>query len=242
MSELKIKQTTIVEQVMSRIKELISSGKYKPGDKIPTEQELSEIFGVGRSSIREAVKIFNYLGVLKSQTAKGTYVQERSKISKEALTWSLLLGNDDIEEMIDLRGAIEMWAMIKLYNDIKSGKPDAVDTIISLESIVEAMFQAADRKDKKKLVEYDFTFHHKILAGCGNNLFLSLFETLRSFLYKEIENSQMRYKDLKKIPEEHKTILNALKQAEYGIPDLVYSVYHAHISNIKEKLKGESTV
>ena len=240
MAEQKIKQTTIVEQVMSRIKELIASGEYKPGDKIPTELELSEIFGVGRSSIREAVKIFNYLGVLKSQTAKGTYVQERSKISKEALTWSLLLGNDDIEEMIDLRGAIEMWAMIKLYNEVKAGKPEAVDTINSLENIVKLMSEAADKQDKKKLVEYDFMFHHKILAGCGNNLFLSLFETLRSFLYKEIENSQMKYKNLNKIPEEHGVILKALKQAEHGVPDLVYSVYHDHISNIKEKLKEEN--
>ncbi len=240
MAELKIKQTTIVEQVMSRIKELISSGKYKPGDKIPTELELSEIFGVGRSSIREAVKIFNYLGVLKSQTAKGTYVQERSKISKEALTWSLLLGNDDIEEMIDLRGAIEMWAMIKLYEGIKSREAEALKTINELDTILISMFEAAGNEDKKKLIEYDFMFHHKILAGCGNNLFLSLFETLRSFLYKEIENSQMKYKNLKKIPEEHEIILKALKQAEHGIPDLVYSTYHAHITNIKEKLKDEN--
>ena len=114
MSIEKIKKTTIVEQVMEQLKALIASGAYKSGDKIPTELELAESFGVGRSTIREAIKIFNYMGVLKSQAAKGTYVEERSNISSESLTWSLLLGEDELNEMIDLRGSIEIWAMLKL--------------------------------------------------------------------------------------------------------------------------------
>ena len=66
MSIEKIKKTTIVEQVMEQIKALIASGAYKSGDKIPTELELAESFGVGRSTIREAIKIFNHL-ILKLQ-------------------------------------------------------------------------------------------------------------------------------------------------------------------------------
>ncbi len=233
MSKLKIKQTTVVEQVMSKIKELISSGKYNPGDKIPTELELAEMFGVGRSSIREAVKIFNYLGVLESQAAKGTYVKERSNISKEALTWSLLLGNDDINEMVDLRGAIEMWAILKLSSDIKSNVPESVRTAEKLKSIVQSMKIAAENRNKEKLIEDDFLFHLTILSSYRNSLFLSLFDTLKSFLYKEIESSQMAYRDLNKIPEEHKVILDALNS---GDPEEVSSAYHAHIINIKEKL------
>ena len=80
----KIRQKTVVEQVMEQIKELIASGKYKPGDKLPTEHELAEKFGIGRSSIREAIKIFNYLGVLKSKAAKGTFLSDRGNISAEA--------------------------------------------------------------------------------------------------------------------------------------------------------------
>ena len=82
----KVKQKTVVDQVMDQIKELIASGEYKPGDKIPTEMELAKDFGLGRSSIREAIKIFNYLGVLESRAAIGTIVRERSQISTEALT------------------------------------------------------------------------------------------------------------------------------------------------------------
>lgn len=231
MTKNKIKQTTVVEQVMSKIKKLIASGAYKPGDKIPTEHELAESFGVGRSSIREAIKIFNYLGVLESQAAKGTYVQERSNISREALTWSLLLGNDDINEMIDLRGTIELWAVLNLSSAVKNNSKYASETISRLEDIISDMTDAAAKKDKKRLIEDDFQFHHTILEGSGNTLFLSLFETLKSFLYNEIKLSQMKYQDLGKIPLEHKTLLEAIKS---GAP---YKTYTGHIENIKEKLQ-----
>ena len=92
---------------MAEIRRLIASGAYAPGDKIPTEKELAESFGIGRSSIREAIKIFNYLGVLESRAALGTFVRDRSNISSEALSWSLLLGSDELYEMIDLRGGME---------------------------------------------------------------------------------------------------------------------------------------
>ena len=68
---------------MEKIKELIASGEYTTGGRLPTEQEMAERFGVGRSSIREAIKTFNYLGVLESKTAKGTFVCDSNSISSE---------------------------------------------------------------------------------------------------------------------------------------------------------------
>ena len=83
---------------MEKIKELIASGEYTTGGRLPTEQEMAERFGVGRSSIREAIKTFNYLGVLESKTAKGTFVCDSNSISSETLTWAILLGTDALVE------------------------------------------------------------------------------------------------------------------------------------------------
>lgn len=235
MSIKKIKKTTVVEQVMEQIKALISSGAYKPGDKIPTELELAESFGVGRSSIREAIKIFNYLGVLKSQAAKGTYVEERSNISSESLTWSLLLGDDELNEMIDLRGSIEIWAMFKLADEISVNSKIGLTVVEDLKTIVETMRSSALKKERTNLIEADFQFHNIIVQGCKNTLFTSLFETLRSFLYDEIKQSQLDYTDLSKIPAEHDLLLSALLTGEKSS---VYSAYSDHISNIKERLRN----
>ncbi len=231
----KIKKTTVVEQVMEQIKTLIASGAYKPGDKIPTELELSESFGVGRSSIREAIKIFNYMGVLRSQAAKGTFVEERSNISSESLTWSLLLGEDELNEMIDLRGSIEIWAMFKLVDEISAKRSGGLVVVQELKTIVKNMRSFAIKKDRVSLIEADFQFHNIIIQGCSNNLFSSLFETLRSFLYNEIEKSQLDYTDLAMIPTEHKLLLNSLLSGEKSV---VYSAYSDHISNIKERMRN----
>jgi len=230
----KIKQQTVVDQVMDQIKELISSGQYKPGDKIPTEAELAERFGIGRSSIRQAINIFNYLGVLESKASLGTFVQERAQISTEALTWSLLLGNDELEEMVDLRASIELWCVIELTIKIHNNDSAAQQTIDALEEIVNGMEKSASAKNKAELINLDFNFHKTIIEYEKNELYISLYNTLKSFLYDEIKQTQMNYENLKLIPKEHRNLIDAIKT---GDQTQVLKAYQGHIRNIKYKLK-----
>jgi len=237
MSVTKIRQKTIVEQVMAQIKSLIASGEYKPGDKIPTELELSESFGVGRSSIREAVKIFNYLGVLKSHAAKGTFVQERSNISTEALTWSFLLGNDEMEEMIDLRGAIELWSILTLTKKISAGNTKAQEVLKELEQIVDQMNISVKNGFTEELIEADFQFHNTIIKAQENAQFYSLYQTLRSFLVEEMRTSQEDYQNPAQIPEEHGSIIKAISS---GNPETVLLKYTDHIENTKRRVQNRT--
>lgn len=237
MSVNKIRQKTVVEQVMAQIKELIASGEYKPGDKIPTELEMSETFGVGRSSIREAVKIFNYLGVLESKAAKGTYVQKRSHISTEALTWSLLLGNDEMEEMIDLRGAIELWSILSLTQKIYENLPETMDILKNLGTIVKNMQISIERNKLENLIELDFQFHQIIIEAQKNPQFHSLYHTLRSFLFEEIRKSQEDYQDPVLIAEEHNKIIQAISS---GNQETVRAIYTGHIENTKRRIQNRN--
>jgi len=129
MENMIIKPKTVVEQVMEKIKELIASGQFGVSDQIPTEAELAQMFGIGRSSIREAIKVFNYLGILESRKAKGTFVCDRTNISTEAITWSLLLGKNDIYEIIEMRESIELWCLTVLTERYKND-PQQVESII----------------------------------------------------------------------------------------------------------------
>lgn len=235
MAAVQIKQQTVVAQVMGEIRSLIASGEYAPGDKIPTELELAERFGIGRSSIREAIKIFNYLGVLESRAALGTFVKERSNISSEALTWSLLLGNDELEEIIDLRGSIELWCLIKLVDGYRNGNETAKKTIATLQGIVEDMAKQVGDDLRENLIEDDFRFHLAIIESSENPLFLSTYETLRSFLYDEIKKSQDDYEDPAGIYQEHKQLVAAFTSGHRI--DAVMA-YIGHIENIKRRLKN----
>ncbi|MBI9101041.1 MAG: FadR family transcriptional regulator [Spirochaetales bacterium] len=230
-----VHKTTLVEQVMTSIKKLIASDTYKPGDKIPTEQELAESLDVGRSSIREAIKIFNYLGVLKSIAGKGTFIQERSKISTEALTWSMLLGNDEFEEMVDLRGSLEVGATFTISALMKADKNFADQILEKLEENIALMKKSIKENDRDNLIELDLRFHRIIIQECRNELVISLFDTLKSFLYDEIRQSQRDYINLSKIADEHEDLLKALKS---GNPANLQSAFSEHYENIKNRIKN----
>ncbi len=225
----KVKQKTVVDQVMDQIKDLIASGEYKPGDKIPTEMELAKDFGLGRSSIREAIKIFNYLGVLESRAAIGTIVRERSQISTEALTWSLLLGEDEFEEMVELRGAIELRCMLKIAGGIKNKDKNALAIVKELTVIVDKMKVFSTKKDYSKISDLDLNFHLLIIDSASNELFNSLYETLKSFLKEEVVTTNLNYNNPEEIWQEHKNLLDALNSGDKLV---ILNEYENHLQNI----------
>ena len=104
--------------------------------------------------------------------------------------------------------------------------------------IVKGMESASLNEDRNELIELDFQFHHAIIEGCSNSLFLSLFDTLKSFLYDEIEQSQLDYQDLSMIPSEHMSMLKAIHT---GNSALVLETYNDHINNIKERINSNKS-
>jgi GntR family transcriptional regulator, transcriptional repressor for pyruvate dehydrogenase complex len=74
-----VQQRKLGDQVIQQLQEKISLGELKPGDKIPTEAELMSMFGVGRSTIREAVRVLVNAGLLEVRQGDGTYVLDRTK-------------------------------------------------------------------------------------------------------------------------------------------------------------------
>ena len=72
----RIKSESVVQQIIDSLVEAMIRKELRPGDQIPTEMELAESLGVGRNSVREAIKILVYFGVLEIRRAEGTYVCE----------------------------------------------------------------------------------------------------------------------------------------------------------------------
>jgi DNA-binding FadR family transcriptional regulator len=196
---------------MEKIRELITSGFYKPGDKIPTEQELAEHFGIGRSSIREAIKIFQHMGILESRVPKGTFLCDRSQISTEAISWSLLLGSDDMWEILELRQIIEETAFLTFITKYIQ-KPSSCRSVIeALEMEVKNMKTAFTEGSIEKLSQADYNFHSIIIREGNNNLFLAIFKILNAFLEEEIRKTYFAIKNLRDVSKDHQEIIDAIK-------------------------------
>ena len=67
---------SVVNKIVDNITNAIINGELNPGDKIPTEAELSESMGVGRNSVREAIKVLEAYGVVHIKRAEGTFVSQ----------------------------------------------------------------------------------------------------------------------------------------------------------------------
>jgi len=179
-----IKQKTVVEQVLIAIKESVATGKFPIGQKIPTEPELAELFGIGRSSVREAVKILQYLGVLEVRPSKGTFVCTNTNVLKEILSWTLLLGKKDIFELVELRKIVEK-AALEDFIGMKHISGEEWDKLIAdLEKSCENM-RLSGTADI--FIEHDCAFHSTIVKGSGNSTFIDLYQALTAFMHREIK-------------------------------------------------------
>ena len=226
-----IRQKTVVAQVMEQIRNLIASGDYKPGDRFPTEFELAEMFGIGRSSIREAVKIFQHLGVLESKVPKGTFVADSSNISKESLTWSILLGNNDFYDLLEFRLVMEhqgLWYIMVYHAD----EPEFKDRIVTqLETEVQTMRKAIRMEDYTTRLEADFRFHKHIIEACDNNIFNAVYENLHAFLIEEIKRAQKDRSYIMKTPDHHQKLIDSIKSNDF---DAASNEFRSHIRDVNK--------
>lgn len=227
----KITKKTVVELVMDKMKELMVTGHFKVGDQIPTEKELAETFGIGRSSIREAIKLFNYLGILKSQPGIGTVVCDRTNISTEALTWSILLGKSDMFDILELRKVLEERGLIAIANLHRRGAGEFTQIIESLEYETNSMRSAVEKNSVSDLIRADYSFHEKIIAASKVSLFRSIYETLRSFTREEMQKSMRP--ELSDVVKEHASYVDVIKT---GNLEKMRAVLDAHIEDVKKDL------
>ena len=103
-----LKKVTLTEQVMERLAGMITSGQLKPGDKLPNERDLAELFGVTRSRVREALRALSLVGMLTIKPGDGSFVSEEgAKIPEETVMWMYYQEMHRHDEIYAARNLIE---------------------------------------------------------------------------------------------------------------------------------------
>ena len=105
------REQRLYERVVEKVLELISSGQWKPGYRLPSERELSEAFGVSRTVVREAVKALEARGVLESATGSGVSVRlaDFNMVSRSLQTYMQLTSQVDFEfRLNEVRRVLEV--------------------------------------------------------------------------------------------------------------------------------------
>ncbi|MEP0369295.1 MAG: FadR/GntR family transcriptional regulator [Cyclobacteriaceae bacterium] len=156
-----------VDKIIKQIKELISSGQLKAGDKLPSERMLSDKLGVGRTHVRDAIRKLEFYGILKTLPQSGTVVAGFGMTALEGLITDVLeLEGNDFHALVETRVILEAKSA-RLAAERRTSSD-----IVSIAEALTAYEKAV--KNGKDAVENDLIFHLKIAEASKNPVLKSL--------------------------------------------------------------------
>jgi len=162
---------SVVLKVISRIKEALINRDIRPGDYLPSEEELTRNLGVGKSSVREAVKMLQAMGVAEVRRGQGTVIREQpGEDILEPMIFQLILQEGDISDLIDLRMMFE-----PAYSLMAMKRADEADLQRIRETI--SHFEDVIAQGKQTAAD-DIAFHLEILRTTYNPYVIKIGETI----------------------------------------------------------------
>ncbi len=175
------REQRLYERVVDKVLELISSGAWKPGYRLPPERELSEAFGVSRTVVREAVKALEARGILESTTGSGVSVRQAdfNMVSQSLETYMQLANRDDFEiRLNEVRRVLEVEMVALAASRITP------EQRTQLRQICRQMREG--KNTAKQMAELDFRLHVTLAESTQNDLFKVLIAPLISQLREQI--------------------------------------------------------
>jgi GntR family transcriptional repressor for pyruvate dehydrogenase complex len=161
-------------QVAKRLLDYLLEGNVRPGTKLPSERNLSEQLGVGRSVVREALKSLALLGLIEVRQGDGTYVRQlESELLPKAIEWGLLLGERLTLDLVEARQHLEV-----VTAQLAAARRDEND-LAALRAALDGMREAADIEE---FVGYDIAFHLGVAEAAGNSVLSGMLRNVQSLL------------------------------------------------------------
>ena len=207
MVELKsIARTSIQDEVFKQLMDNIISGKWVPGEKIPSEDHLAKALSVSRVTIRAATQRLSALGLVSVKQGGGTFIEKYTTSRHlNSLIPLLAIENKDIMHLMQLRKIIEV-GIIEVVAQIISKSE-----IETLENIYEKMTESKDNSDV--FAKYDSDFHLALADLSKNPLIVVCYSVISDIF----SSSMKKIVDITG-PDEglyyHKEIINSLKQGD----------------------------
>ena len=164
---------SVVNQVVKQITDSIIAGDLKPGDKLPTELELCENFGIGRNSVREAIKILEAYGVVYIKRAEGTFVNDSYNHKMlDPMLYGILLDKNLRINIIQVRKVLDTGMLYQIISMITDEKMDKIQQEFeSLKTVVLGEGVAA-----KQVLQADVDFHRALVESTGNPILCNMHE------------------------------------------------------------------
>ncbi|KXF75313.1 GntR family transcriptional regulator [Paramesorhizobium deserti] len=226
------KKETLTDQLVKEVAQRIAAGRYKRGDKLPTEQELIAEFNVSRTVVREAVSNLKAKGLVQSQQGVGVFVLKDIPSNAFRIEEENLELVEEILSVMELRISIELevaaLAAIRRDDEDLGKMRDALDL----------MQETISRGESS--IHPDLAFHRAIAGATKNKHFLSIFNYLGEVLIPRARmqthklNGATQQEYLKRISQEHQQIYLAIRNQD---PDAARAAMRLHLGSSRDRLR-----
>ncbi len=175
-----LKKESVVQSVINCLTDAMRNKELKPGDRILPEPELASSLGVARSSVREAIKILTYLGVLESKRSEGTFVCDGFRESMiDPMVYGIILNQDSFEDLMELRHMTEAGIMRLAMKKYDGADGQALEALLAqMREIVESGTDMVER-----FFQVDNEFHDRISQIGKNPLADKISRVVRTLTY-----------------------------------------------------------
>jgi DNA-binding FadR family transcriptional regulator len=226
---------TLPEEVARLLRGEIGSEALRPGDRLPTEQQLSARFDVSRAVVREAISRLKDEGLVNSHQGRGTFISPPAQRTTFRIEPCSLRDRNELSEIVELRITFEAGAAFLAAKRRK--KVHLTQMLAALEAMVEAVRHDEDG------VEADAAFHLAVAEATGNGYFKEFMSFLHARIYASIRAARynlLRDKRRANIDiAEHRAIYDAIARRD---PEAARHAVLAHLTNAARDLQLETRV
>lgn len=212
-SEKKGNISQLVNRLTMYFADEILEGRLKRGDQIESDRELAKKLNVGRSAVREALKVLDVLGMIDIRLGQGTYITSReTNFFSVPLSWSLFLDGAQVKSILQVRGALELRA-VQLAAQCED--KNKLDKLTDIYYRMQKTFQESKEADSlqhalQETLNADIEFHTCIAECSGNPIILSMLTTIRNFLKRVSGTGMVDAEQLQAVVEEHQKLYGAI--------------------------------
>ncbi|NLB18400.1 MAG: FadR family transcriptional regulator [Syntrophomonadaceae bacterium] len=227
-----IKTRKVYEEIIDQLRELINTGTYNPGDKLPSEREMAQMLGVSRASVREAVVVLQALGILVVRPGEGTFVSKSiNNETIEPLAMILSVERNPLAQLMEVRLILEVEAAAL------AAERATEQNLQKMVEVLNDMRATADRSAQG--VEFDLYFHFAIAEATHNPLLRRIIKTLDNMMHQTfLVNRNEMYSNRKtadRILGEHQIILEAIMNRD---PNAAREGMQRHLEHVKKGLSS----
>ncbi len=194
------------EQFVNFFIHSIIHGKYKENDKLPAERELSKELAIGRSTLREGLRILELIGFIEKKPEGAFIKTTKENLLKEPLNFYLSIEKIDFMDLLEVRKLLEI-------ENVQLAAIRATSTDIKmLKNLNNKMIESKD--DWESYVKYDVGFHILIAEITKNSIMLDIFNSIRERLYRYQRTMVSNKEILEKSLSHHLEIVKAIENKD----------------------------